>query len=491
MSEFRERTLLGLSWSVFAQVGKQVFRFVFAVILARLLSPREFGLVGMVMIFTGFAGLFSDLGLGAALVQKQGITEKHKSSVFWLNVGVGTVLTAIFVAGAPLVAEFYDEPLLVPITMVLGANFFIGGLSSVHQTLFRKNIDFKSLAIVEIGSIGGAGTVGIWMAYTGFGVWSLVAKGIASSSLTALLLWVMSPWIPRLTFDWRATKELMGFSLNLLGEKSINYWVRKGDDLLIGKVLGSDALGLYTKAYGLMLMPTRQISSVISRVMFPSLSTIQEDIERVRRVFFRMTRTIALLTFPMMLGLLAVSESFVIGVFGRQWSEMIPILQVFCIIGLMQSVGTLKGNLFLSQGRSDLMFRVGLFVKPMLIVGIVVGLQWGVVGVTIGYAIGILLATYPEWRYAGQLVGFTYSELVYELSGVFTCAVIMSVLVFTMGYVFPEQWPHWLRLFTQIPVGILSYWALVNSFNVRAYHETVDILVEQWNRRVETGSETN
>ncbi|MCS4034707.1 PST family polysaccharide transporter [Salinibacter ruber] len=486
MSEFREKTLLGLSWSVFAQVGKQAFRFIFAVILARLLSPREFGLVGMVMIFTGFAGLFSDLGLGAALVQKQGITEKHKSSVFWLNVGVGTLLTAIFVAGAPLVAEFYDEPLLVPITMVLGANFFIGGLSSVHQTLFRKKIDFKSLAVVEIASIVGGGTLGIWMAYTGFGVWSLVAKGLASSALTASLLWIMSPWIPRLTFDWEATKDLMGFSLNLLGEKSINYWVRKGDDILIGKVLGSDALGLYTKAYGVMLLPTRQISGVVSRVMFPSLSTIQENTDRVRRVFFRMTRTIALLTFPMMLGLLAVAESFVIGVFGSQWSEMIPILQVFCVIGLMQSVGTLKGNLFLSQGRSDLMFRLGLFIKPMLLTGIIVGLQWGVVGVAYGYATAVLLATYPEWRYAGQLVGFTYGDLAYELSGIFACATGMAAGVYALGFALPPEWPHWLRLLTQVPTGVVVYWGLVHSFGVQAYRETLSLLAEQWTQRVQS-----
>ncbi|WP_103027262.1 MOP flippase family protein [Salinibacter altiplanensis] len=486
MSEFREKTISGISWSVVGQVGNQVVTFVLGVILARLLSPREFGLVGMVMIFTGFAGLFSDLGLGAALVQKQDVEERHLSSVFWLNVGVGGLLAAGFAAGAPLVAEFYDEPLLTPITMVLGANFLIGGVSSVHQTLFRKKIDFKSLAVVEITTVLGSGILGALMAYTGFGVWSLVAKGLLNSALTAVFLWVMSPWTPKLMFDWDATKELMGFSLNLLGEKTINYWVRRVDDLLIGKALGSDALGLYTKSYGIMLLPTRKISGVISRVMFPSLSTIQENEERVRLVFFRMTRTIALLTFPMMLGLMAVSGSFVIGVFGDQWAGMIPLLRVFCVIGLMQSIGTLKGNLFLSQGRSDLMFRVGLFVKPILIAGIVIGLQWGVMGVAYGYSIAVFLGTYPEWRYAGQLVGFTYSDLAYDLSGIFTCAAVMGGLVYTLGLALPTEWPHWLQLLTQVPTGMVLYWALVHTFDVQAYRQTLGLLAEQWRKRMQT-----
>ncbi|WP_158705089.1 MOP flippase family protein [Salinibacter altiplanensis] len=484
MGEFREKTIRGLSWSVVAQVGKQVSQLVFIVILARLLSPREFGLVGMVLIITGFAKLFSSLGLGAALVQKQGIKEKHRSSVFWLNAGAGGLLTLGFVAGAPLIAEFYGEPLLVPVAMVLGVDFLIGGLSIVHRTLFRKEIDFKSLAIVEIASIGLAGTIGVGMAYAGFGVWSLVAKIMASSVVTAALLWILSPWVPRFTFSWEATKELMRFSLNLLGEKTINYWVRQVDDILIGKVLGSDPLGLYRYAYKIMLFPTRKISGVVSRVMFPSLSTIQEDTERVRQVFFRMIRTIALLTFPMMLGLMAVSHSFVVGVLGNQWSEMVPILRVFCVIGLVQSVGTLKGNIFLSQGRTDLMFRLGLFTKPVLISGIVIGLQWGVNGVAFGYAIAVALVTYPEWHYAGKLVGFTYGDLAYELSGVFLCAVAMSVLVFVLGYVLPAHWPHWLRLLTQIPVGAGIYWCLIHSFEVRAYSEMLSLLLEQWEKRV-------
>ena len=484
MNQFREKTLRGLSWSVVSQIGTQILQFVFAIILARLLSPREFGLIGMVMIFTGFAGLFSDLGLGSALVQKQGITEKHKSSVFWLNIGIGALLTVAFVGGAPLLGEFYDEPLLVPITMVFGINFFISGLSSVHKTLYRKKIDFKSLAIVQIVGTALASAIGIWMAYTGFGVWSLVVKGLASSILSAILLWFLSPWRPRFTFDWEATKELMKFSLNLLGERSINYWVRRVDDLLIGKVLGSDALGLYTKAYGVMLLPTRQISGVVSSVMFPSLSTIQEDTEHVRRVFFRMTRTIALITFPMMLGLLAVSESFVIGVFGGQWSEMIPILQVFCVIGLLQSVGTLKGNLFLSQGRSDLMFRLGLFMKPILITGIVVGLQWGVNGVAYGYAGAVMIVTYPEWHYAGKLVGFTYSDLVYNLAGIFACAATMAGAVFALSLALPSEWPHWLQLITQVAAGAVFYLGLVHGFKLQAYRETIDLLKEQWMKRM-------
>jgi PST family polysaccharide transporter len=154
----------------------------------------------------------------------------------------------------------------------------------------------------------------------------------------------------------------------------------------------------------------------------------------------------------------------------------------------MQSVGTLKGNLFLSQGRSDLMFRLGLFIKPVLIGGIVIGLQWGVTGVAYGYATAVMIATYPEWRFAGKLVGFTYSDLAYNLSGIFACAVVMAGAVYALGLALPPEWPHWLQLLTQVPAGVAIYGALMHSFGVQAYRETLDLLVEQWKQRMQTAS---
>jgi len=174
MSTFRQRVLSGLSWSVVGKVANQIVTVGLSIVLARLLSPEAFGLIGMVMVFTGFAGLFQDLGLGAALVQHQDVTEDHLSSIFWLNVGAGLFLTVAFIGAAPWIAAFYDEPMLVPIASVVAVNFAIGAWGVVHRMIFQKKIDFRSITLVNIGKVVVSGGTGVFLAFTGHGVWSLV-----------------------------------------------------------------------------------------------------------------------------------------------------------------------------------------------------------------------------------------------------------------------------------------------------------------------------
>ena len=485
---FRQDTIDGISWSVVGKVGNQILIIVLSVVLARLLSPREFGLVSMVAIFTGFASIFQNVGLGAALVQYQNVTEKHRSSVFWVNVGSGLLLTILFVVASPLIAMFYGESVLVPITTVLAFQFFFGGLSAVHRTLFQKEVNFKAISLIGVVSTLFGGVTGIVLAWQEYGVWSLVARSLFNQASAALLLWIVSPWNPKFTFSRDALQDLWRFSLNLLGTKTMNFWVRRLDDLLIGRFLGSDSLGIYTKSYGIMMLPLRNVSGVIARVMFPSLSKIQEDIPRVRRIYLRMTGAIALISFPLMLGLFVTVDPFVLGVFGPQWSGMISPLKVFCFAGMWQSIATLNGNLYLSQGRSDLQFRVSLFTKPFMIAGIAVGLYWGLMGIVVGFSAASFIIWGVEFRYAGGLVNLTFGDLLHHLSGIFACALGMAGGVYALGLVLPPEWSHWLQLVTQVPVGILLYWGIVHIFNVQAYSEVLDLLHEQWNKRTGTAT---
>lgn len=483
---FKDKTFEGLSWSVVGKIGNQILTITLSVLLARLLSPRVFGLVSMVMIFTGFAQIFQNVGLGAALVQSQEVTEKHLSSVFWVNLGSGLLLTALFIAISPLISAFYNESILIPITTVLAFEFFFGGLSAVHRTLFRKKINFKAISLIGILSTFLGGGVAIVLAWQGYGVWSLVTQSLLNSAISALILWIASPWHPKFVFSWSALNDLWRFSLNLLGTMSMNFWVRRLDDLLIGRFLGSDSLGIYTKAYGLMMLPLNNISRVIGRVMFPSLSAIQDDIERVRQIYLRMTGAISLVSFPLMFGLFVTAEPFVIGVFGPQWSGMISPLQIFCFAGMWQSIATLNGNLYKSQGRTDLLLRVSLFTKPFMIAGIAVGLYWGLMGIVIGFSAASFVIWGVEFRYAGGLVDLTFGDLLYHLSGIFACATGMAISVHSLSLALPPEWPHWLQLLTQVPTGVVLYWVLIHAFDVQAYREMVDLLAEQWEKRIQT-----
>jgi len=257
----KQRTLSGLGWSACAKIVKQLLQFVISIILIRLLTPKDFGLIGMVMVFIGFVGLFSELGFGAAIIQKEQIGDRHLSSIFWLNIATGIILTCIMLAIAPVIAIFFNEPRLELLTAVLSVSFFISSFGMVQSAILRRSMNFRTLAIVETLTIVLAGIFAIVLAFRGYGVWSLVWQTIISTLASVVLIWISSDWKPQFKFNKNAAKELVGFSANLLGFNAFNYWVRNLDDLLIGKFIGSSGLGIYNRAYGIMLCGSLKNSS--------------------------------------------------------------------------------------------------------------------------------------------------------------------------------------------------------------------------------------
>ncbi len=478
MDNYRQRVLSGVGWTGFNQVGLQAVWFVISVILARLLSPGQFGLLGMVTVITGFAGMFAGMGLDAALVQKESIRQDHLSSVFWVNVGAGFALTTLFMLCSPLLAAFYGEAILRPLTMVVATTFAIGSLQVVQSALMTRALDFRRLSIIGLASTGVSGASAIIMAWLGLGVWSLAFQRVIASAVNALLVWRSSTWRPQFQFNRTFVRGIIGFSGNLTATRALNYWVRNLDNLLIGRVLGTGALGIYSRAYGLMMFPVTNISSAISTVMFPSLCIIQKDKERVKGMYLRLTRSVALVSFPLMLGLLFCAENFVIGIFGRQWAEAIPIVQIFSVSGIVQSIVALSGNLFLCQGRADLAFRIGLFLKLVPIAGIIIGLKWGIIGVAIGLVVASFINAYPNLFFAGRLVSLSVSEIVRSVSGSCICGLTMAGAVGGLGLSLPSEWSHGARLAVQVPFGLIIYWALIHIFRLKAYAEALELFRE-------------
>jgi len=249
LDNFRDQTISGISWSIKAQIFQQFFSISTSIILARLLNPVDFGLVAMITVITGFAGIFVDMGLGSALIQKKDITQSELSSVFWFNLVAGFLLTLIFITSAQFIATFYDEPLLVPLTIFISFNFIISAFGVIQKALLTKKVDFKTLFKVQFITQPIAVVVGISMAWKGFGPWSIATQIVLNSLLSTSMLWLVSNWKPSWEFKWGSIKGLLGFSLSLFGNRSLNYWVRNLDNLLIGKFIGTDSLGVYSKAY--------------------------------------------------------------------------------------------------------------------------------------------------------------------------------------------------------------------------------------------------
>lgn len=479
----RNRTLNGIGWNFFGQISQQSISFVIAVLLARILSPREFGLLAMATVIAGFAAIFVEMGFGAALVQKKDIRSEHFSSVFWLNVALGLALALVFVAIAPMIAKFFHEPSLFPLTVLLAVNFLLGSLTIVQKALLTKALDFRKLALADILAMVLSGIAAIGLALAGFGVWSLAVQSVLFFAISAALIWKWSRWRPQLLFRWVAVRQMGSFSLHYLGTTILNYWGRNLDNLLIGRFIGTQPLGVYRNAYSVMLSPLTNFSRAISRVLFPSLSLIQGEQQRVAGIFLRATRTIALVTFPLMIGLFVGAQPFVLTFFGPKWSGMIPLLRVFTVTGLIQSVGTFTGNIYLSQGRADLQFRVGLFVHANAVLGIIVGLRWGVRGVAVGYTIATIINSLPSLYYAGRLIDVTLWCFWRNLSDIFLCALLMGIAVWAGSLCVPGSWPPWLLLMIISGGGVLVYGSILYGTGIQAYRDTWVLIREQFGRR--------
>ncbi|WP_138432119.1 MOP flippase family protein [Fodinibius saliphilus] len=474
----KEKTLSGVSWTATARVVQQLIRFGVIVLLTRLLTPEAFGLIGMIIVITGFVELFSDAGFGAALIQKKNIEERHLSSIFWINVLIGTFLTLIVGASASLVADFYGEPALVNLTRFIALQFFIGSLNTVQQSLLQRKMNFKKLTIVQISTQVISGGIAVGMALTGFGVWSLAWQSLITVGSNSVLLWVLSPWRPKWIYDGKAVKDLLKFSSNLLGFKIINYWSRSADDLLIGRFVGSAGLGIYTRAYSTMLLPISQVTNVLQQVMFPALSKIQDDIQRVKRIYLQANRIIALISMPMMCGLFVVAEPFVISVFGSQWEEVVPVLQILCFVGIKQPMGSTSGWIFQSQNKTDVQFKWNIVVSIVTILAFVIGLKWGVIGVAAAYAIRSYIVWYPAITIVGNIIDMTFTEFITNVAGVFFYSITMAVIVYGVGLVIPSTWTLFSVLVIQVLTGIITYLGLIHFGRLKAYKEAKRLLFE-------------
>ncbi len=473
----KQRAVAGIAWSTAARVIQQVIQFTLSVILARLLVPEDFGLVGMVAVFLGFAALFGEFGFGSALVYRPDLRPIHSVSIFWVNMLAGVAIAALFWIGAPYVARFYNAPALERITQVVGLNFALSASSIVPLALLRRSMSFNRIAVLNVTAALVAGSVAILLAYMGFGPWAIVAQGLVSATATSLLALTLAGWRPRLQFSVSAVRELLGYSSSLVGFGFVNYWARNADNLLIGKYLGSFSLGVYSRAYTLMLLPISEVISVLGTVMVPALSSIQQDRARVKSIYLRAMPMIGLIAFPMMLGLLVVAEPFVLTFLGEQCAAVAPLLRILCIVGVIQSMCSPTGWIYTSQGRTDWMFWWGIGGSGTLILGIVVGVLHGTAqAVAFYYLLANVLTCYPCIAIAGRLIDLRFSEVARSVLGPLVCASLMAVIVWGAGTLLPAAWPPVARLASLVALGVVSYTALVLGSRLSVLAELRDLL---------------
>ena len=408
-------------------VATQGSRVVFGIALARLLTPSQYGLAGMALVFSSLVLTFSDLSLGAALVQRKHITEADRSTVFWTSAGIGVLLVLAGVALSAPLASFYNQPHVRALFAVVSLSFLLVALQTTQASLLQREMRFRVLTMrVAAANILG-GIVGVTAAALGAGAWAMIASQICTSGMSTVLLWTFSSWRPKLMFSVASLRSLGGFGLNLFGARSLDYVNRNADNILVGRFLGSAPLGAYSVAYNIMLVPLGRLILPIQDVLFPAYSRWQDDQARLARVWLRVVRVVAALVCPMMIGLTIVADDFVRVVLGHRWALAVPVLRVLAPVALLQSLAALGDKVLSALDRTRLILRFRLIECAVTVPAFAVGIHWGIVGVAVCYAI----ATTPlQLVYVGltcRALGTSMLDFVRSFTGVAEATAAMAV----------------------------------------------------------------
>lgn len=454
----RGQVFSGLAWKVLSQVVGQGGRLVVAILLARLLAPRDFGLASMCLVFSSLVLVFSDLALGAALVQREKLGDNDRPTAFWTSVAAGVVFTLIGLVAAVPLAAFYHEPDVKPLLMVLSSTFLISSIATTHEALLVRELQFRAVELrVMIGLLVGA-VAGVITALQGGGPWAIIAQQVTTALVTTILLVKRSPWRPTLRFSRAALRDMSGFSGFVLGHRLLYYIHRNADNLLIGRFIGAAGLGVYTLAYNVMLIPFSRIAGPIQQVLFPAFSRMQDEPERIAALWIRATRLVGAISIPALCGLVVVAPDFVPVVFGHRWDDAIPLIQILAWVGLLQSLQTLNTEILQARDRTSTIFRFSIVFFFAHLTAFAVGLHWGVEGVAVAYAISSTLVEPVFTWLTARAVGISPLRLLQSFWGVIQAAVVMGAVVYVLRSVLVNAGAgELLRLALCVIAGILVY----------------------------------
>jgi teichuronic acid exporter len=455
---------------------RQGIQFFIAVALARMLTPEEFGTIAVLYLFTGVANVLVDGGFQTALIRDRESTHLDESTVFWFAVLVGAVLAVALAASAPLIARFFRQPILTPLTGVMALNLFVGALGSVHSALLTKRLDFKTpMAIGAVATVV-SGSIAVAMAWTGFGVWALAAQVLVSSAITTLLFWKLARWRPALAFSKRSLQRLFGFGGYVVLSGLIDAVYSRFYTVLLGRLYGVRDLAFYTRADTTKQLPISVMTSVLSRVALPIFSEVSLDPQRLRRGVRQLTRSMMLLNVALMLGIWGTADALVQSLFGPRWLPSVPLLQVLCLAGIFWPLHVINLNTLMAQGHSHLFFRVELAKKAiglvLLFIGVGVG---GVMGAAWSQVAFGAVAFCFNAHYTKVHLDYGAWDQTKDFLPALGIATVMGVVVHVLGTYL--TFGPLLTLFVQTLCGAALFVLGCLVFRIASYQETQALIL--------------
>lgn len=381
MANIKQETISGIKWGAIQKFTMQPVQFVFGIILARLITPSEMGILGLTAIFFAVAAQLKDAGFGAALIQKQDRTEEDCSTVFWFNVGMSAVLALALCFASPWFADFFGEPALVNVTRVSALMLFLNSTGGVHWALYSARRDFKTPAIVGMLTTLVAMPFTLWAAYTGWSYWSLILQGVISGSLSLIVVWIISPWKPRFIFSKASFRLFFSYGSKLLATGMIWTIYSESRTFIIGKFYSSAQLAFYSRAHQLCYMPVQFVTGLVGGVTFPVLSTIQDDEPRLQGVYRKYISMVGLLTIWPMLLMVSNADNLIYCLYGENWQSAAHYAKIICLGALLDPLAYVAVQMFLVKARTDLSLRREIWLRSFALVTMAIGACHSVAGV--------------------------------------------------------------------------------------------------------------
>lgn len=387
----KQKAFKGLLWFTLQNSSLQVFSLIIFLILARLLSPETFGLIALANVFLAFMRIFLDQGFSKALIQREELEPEHLDAAFWSQVGSGILLTTITFFTADVVAAVFDQPKLIPILQSLSLIFVFNSLIQVHTALLNREFAFKITAMRTLLATIISGTLGIIMAFAGYGVWSLVTLNVTAELVSVIVIWGTVDWRPKLRFSFQHFRDLYSFGIYLLALKFIKFFNKRADNLLIGYFLGEVALGYYAIAYRLLEVMTQLLVKTVDKVALPTFSRLQTEPKRFRQLFYQTTQFTSLIAFPTFLGVVVLAPELILTLFGKQWIPATEVMQILAVEGILLAVSLFHKSVFISMGKPSWIVKISLFNATANIVACSIAVRWGIIAVALAYVISSYL----------------------------------------------------------------------------------------------------
>lgn len=474
------RILSNLLWKLMEMGGTQGIQFIVQLVLARLLFPEDYGVIAIVAIFITIARVFVHSGFNTALIQKKNVDEKDYSSVFFLSIFISGIIYIILFLTSPFIAQFFREPLLKPVLRVISVILFLGAFKSVQVALIARKLLFKKLFFSSLGAIIISGVIAIITAYLDYGVWALVIQQTLNNLFIVIILLIVLKWRPKLYFSIKRIKILFSYSWKLLLSSLIDHIYMNIRSIIVGRIYSSSTLGFYNNGKLFPNLIVKNINGSIQSVMFPVLSNQQDKIKNVKNIVRRSIVTSSFIIFPIMIGLAAISESFIKIVLTDKWLPAVPFLQIFCFTYLLWPIHTANLQAIKAIGRSDIFLKLEIIKKASGILILIISVFYGLYAIVIGGVISGIISTFINAYPNKRLLNYSYIDQLKDIIPSFLLSIFMGLLIFSINFISINIY---IKLILQIMIGILIYILLARLFRLESYNylkSTIKELYEKY-----------